>query len=100
MVRTVIMGAIVDTLHLNANEIPLIQSRFRNCNVSNQSSTGCGIQKYRIIIVEEDLSNDEYYLFLIINGIARSSSSFLARIESDQSFVERMRAGASDASNA
>lgn len=90
------MGAIVDTLYLDASEISVVQRAYPNCTVLNQSLSDTGIQRYRVIIPNDDQSADSYYLFLINNGIAMSSRNFLGRIASDQRFVERMKVKVSE----
>jgi hypothetical protein len=83
--------AIIDTLHLGKEELSIIQAKYPDCKVTNQSHSDYSIQKYRVIIPNEDGCVDSYYKFLIENGIAMSSSNFLGRIVSDQRFVDRMR---------
>lgn len=85
------MGAIVDTLFLDQKEMDLLVDEYPECKVVNQSHSDYGIQRYRVIIPNDDHSTDNYYLFLINHGIAMSSRNFLGRIASDQKFVDRMR---------
>jgi len=84
------MGAIVDTLYLDLEELSLIQGMYPDCKVINQSHSDYSVQKYRIIIPHEDWCLDSYYIFLIDNRIAMSSNNFVGRIASDQRFVNRM----------
>lgn len=85
------MGAIVDTLFLDEKEMSILVKEYPDCKVVNQSHSDYGIQRYRVIIPNDDNSTDSYYLFLINHGIAMSSRNFLGRIASDQKFVDRMR---------
>lgn len=85
------MGAIVDTLFLDEKEMSILVGEYPECKVVNQSHSDYGIQRYRVIIPNDDNSTDNYYLFLISHGIAMSSRNFLGRIASDQKFVDRMR---------
>jgi hypothetical protein len=84
------MGAITDILHIGPAEVRLLAARYPDCLVSNQTNSHRAIQKYRVIIPNED--ENDYYLFLLDNGIAICSRNFLARIESDRKFADTMRA--------
>lgn len=90
------MGAIVDTLFLGPKEISLVVSEYPDCTIINQSHSDHSIQRYRVIIPNDDRCADSYYIFLVDNGIAMSSRNFLARIASDQRFVERMKIKVAD----
>jgi len=90
------MGAIVDTLYLGESELSIVQGKYPRCHITNQSGTGSTIQKYRVIIPDEEWCDDSYYIFLLDNGIAMSSNSFIGRVESDPKFVERMKARMSE----
>lgn len=85
------MGAIVDTVYLSPKEISILIEAYPDCRIVNQSHSDSGIQRYRVIIPNDDHCTDSYYLFLIKMGIAMSSRNFLGRIASDQKFVDRMR---------
>jgi hypothetical protein len=84
------LGAIVDTLFIEEADLRLVKERYPRCVAMNQSDDALLIQRYRVIIPDEDLADDSYYLFLLENGIAMSSNNFLSRVESDRPFAERM----------
>lgn len=84
------MGNIIDTLYLDKRELMIFKSSYPNAQVFNQSYSDTSIQRYRVIIPNENRSTDSYYTFLINNGIAMSSSNFIRRIAGDQKFVSRM----------
>lgn len=88
------MGAIVDVLHLGQKELCLIKVEYPNCLAINQTNSSHIIQKYRVIIPDED--EDSYYMFLLDNRIATSSANFLCRVENDPKFAESMRARMAD----
>ena len=86
------MGAIVDTLHLGQAELSMVKRRYPDCVITNIDKTTSHriIQRYRVIIPGE--SEESYYLFLLNNCMAMTSTNFLGRLESDQKFAQRMRA--------
>ncbi len=83
------MGAVTDVLHVGPKELCLIKTEYPDCLLINQSNTEFTIQKIRVIIPNED--EESYYLFLVDNCIALSSTNFLCRVESDRKFAESMR---------
>lgn len=87
------MGAIVDILFLGQEEISLIKNTFPGCVLINLTNSNHLTQRYRLIIPGVD-DDDSYYNFLADNLIAMSSSNFRSRLESDQTFSERMGARA------
>lgn len=84
------MGAIVDTLFIEKSDLGTLKRRYPDCVTINETGSEHLIQRYRVIIPNEELFDDGYYLFLLDNGIAMSSASFLARVESDRKFAARM----------
>lgn len=81
------MGAVVDTVHANGDEISLILRKYPNCYVQIRSPLP-GIESYVVIIPDE--TADSYYEFLADNAIAMSSTNFLNRLNSDSEFSRRM----------
>lgn len=86
------MGAIVDTLHFGPEEISLLIDEYPDAVITNLTNSHQVFQQYRVIIPSKNWYEDSYYVFLLDNGIAMSSSTFCSRIESDPKFVTRMRA--------
>lgn len=86
------MGAIVDILHIDREDLPALLHRYPDCVLLNQTNSNLRIQKYRIIIPGEDQYDDSYYIFLLEHSIAMCSRNFQARIEYDEHFKKRIRA--------
>lgn|GEM_PF-2580374 len=84
------MGAIVDTLFIEETDLTILKERYPRLVALKQSGDQLLIQRYRVIIPDEDLADEGYYLFLLENGIAMSSNNFVSRVESDKQFAERM----------
>lgn len=80
------MGAIVDFLSIDGSLLSLFKSKYPDCVISYDETT----RRYRLIVPNEDIADDDYYFFLIDSLIAMSSSSFKARLQSDKIFRERM----------
>jgi hypothetical protein len=90
------MGAIVDIMWIDKGNIELIRNRYPASVIRNQSECGIGIQKFRVIIPNEDPYDDSYYFFLFDNLIAMCSRNFQARLVEDEKFRERIRARAEE----
>jgi hypothetical protein len=84
------VGNIVDTLYLDRRELMIFKSSYPDAQIFNQSYSDNSVQRYRVIIPNEERSADSYYTFLVSNGIAMSSSNFIRRIAGDRKFVSRM----------
>ena len=84
------MGAIIDTLLLGEPEIILLKNKYPQCVIKKITDSIQLIERYRLIVPGED-PDDNYYNFLVDNGIAMSSTNFRSRLESDARFTERMR---------
>jgi len=83
------MGAVVDTLILGPSELLIIRIKYNKCVIEKLTKSCHNIQRYRVIIPDEDESN--YYDFLIEEHIAMCSSKFYSRLESDKIFKERVK---------
>jgi hypothetical protein len=88
------LGAIADTLHIGRSELSIVEAKYRDCLVINQTNSNLIIQKYLIIIPNED--ENSYYEFLLDNCIAMFSSKFRSRASSDTEFAQCMRARMSE----
>lgn len=83
------MGAVVDVLHVGSEDIETIKKQYSDCTVIKQSNHDRTIQRYTVIILNEDETS--YYTFLLQKSMATASANFCARIASDPKFAEQMR---------
>ena len=81
------MGAIVDTLYANEDEISLIVKQYPDCHLEMKNPLH-SIEKYTVVIPDE--IEERYYDFLIENNIPMSSANFLKRLNEDVLFAEKV----------
>jgi hypothetical protein len=86
------MGYIEDVLFLDPEGISLIKSKYPQCTFTNLTNTTNPTQRYKLVIPIDDPDHNEYYIFLLDNLIAMSSTNFLARLNRDEYFSRKMLA--------
>lgn len=83
------MGSIIDILNIMLSDIGVIRSKYPDCLILNPAFRDYDTaQKIVIVIPEEDENN--YYDFLLDNGIATSSKEFTYRVSHEKQFADRM----------
>jgi hypothetical protein len=88
------MGAILDTLVLDPEELAIIHEEYPGCITIKLTNTDNMPHEYRLII--EDEQEDNYYNFLLNNNIAMSSHKFYSRIKSDKVFAAKVQSRIDD----
>lgn len=84
------MGAIIDVLLIGVREKAIILEKYPRCLLCKLPGSGQVLQKYRLIIPDEEL-DDTYYCFSVDHTISSASSNFRNRLDSDEAFAVRMR---------
>lgn len=80
------MSSVTDVLHLEPQDLGVFIEVFPRCTFLPGPS---GPARYRVVI--PDMTDEEYYLFLVDNCLALCSANFLGRVENDELFARRMR---------
>ncbi|QWV92896.1 hypothetical protein KP004_17245 [Geomonas oryzisoli] len=84
------MSVIIDTLIIGLGEPTILTEAFPDCKVTKLTRADAMIQRYRVILKDED--EERYFEFLQDNCMAMTSNRFYFRVKNDKAFAEKMRA--------
>lgn len=83
------MKTIIDILILGPEELNIIKDKYPKCRILQLTNSDHMIQQYQVTINHEN--EDDYFMFLLDNVIAMSSSNFYSRVKSDKAFADRIK---------
>jgi hypothetical protein len=87
VLEEVVLSMIVDTICAKPKDVAVLVRQYRDCHVDQQD---LNLDSRMYLLFIPDVSEENYFDFLVENNLAMSSGSYLRRFHADDTFARRV----------